>query len=92
MAIPKELFDKNFLREELELPYCCQDITILEKSRWSVVREGVFEYQGRTYQIWWSEGATEYQDEEPWEHDDPEPIEVVKKEVTRYEWVPVEQK
>lgn len=88
--IPKELYDKTFLKEELDLPYNCFDVSVLDLTRWSVVKEGIFSYQGKFYSISWSEGATEMQDEGPWEYDDPSPVEVRKELVMAEKWVPVQ--
>lgn len=51
---------------------------IIDKSRWSIIEEGIFEHipSGKFYQMSWSFGATEQQDESPFEHYDPEPVEV----------------
>jgi hypothetical protein len=39
-------------------------------SRWSVNHSGVFEHEGKFYQTSWPVGATEYQDEQPYEYGD----------------------
>jgi hypothetical protein len=40
-------------------------------SRWSIKHEGVFSApDGRFWRCEWSEGATEMQDEEPWQYDE----------------------
>jgi hypothetical protein len=65
---------------------------IEETSRWSVFKSRVFEHlaSGKFYEFDWSEGATECQDESPYEYDkEYTPREVVKKEVTSYKWVSV---
>ena len=51
---------------------------IVTNSRWSIIHEGVFEHlpTGKFYQLCWSVGATEQQDESPFEYEDPEPVEV----------------
>lgn len=43
--------------------------TIYETSRWSVLHELIFEYEGKIYRTGYSEGATEMQDESPFEYD-----------------------
>jgi hypothetical protein len=65
---------------------------VIDTSRWSIHYEGVFKHKpsGKHYSLCWSVGATETQDEGPFDYDDPEPVEVVKKEVTVTKWVPVE--
>ena len=51
---------------------------IVDHSRWSVISEGIFEHipSGKFYSLSWSVGATESQDESPFEYEDPTPIEV----------------
>ena len=51
---------------------------IVDTSRWSVHHEGIFKHisSGKFYSLSWSTGATEMQDEAPFEYTDPEPIEV----------------
>jgi hypothetical protein len=44
--------------------------TIVSKSRWSVRYEMIFHFKGSYYRTYYSVGATEYQDESPYEHDD----------------------
>lgn len=46
-----------------------QDI-IIDHSRWSVIHRLTFKYEGKLYQTTYSRGATEYQDESPWEYED----------------------
>jgi len=61
-------------------------------SRWSVFMSQVFEHipTGKFYLFEWSKGATECQDEDPFEYvDEVEPSEVVEKEVTVKKWVAV---
>ena len=64
---------------------------ITEHTRWSICYEGVFLHKptGKHYELYWSIGATEQQDEQPFEYDDPTPIEVEKKTVEVEKWVPV---
>lgn len=67
-------------------------LKIVDNTRWSVIKEGVYKHKesGKYYRFSWSVGATEYQDEQPFEYDDfYEPQEVVLKEFIRYEWTPV---
>ena len=87
-------FSKDYLKNELDLPY---ENTIVDKiidtTRWSIVHEIVFEDKGKFYQTTYSEGATEYQDERPWEYEDEiECMEVEWKEVKVKKWVPVKEK
>lgn len=54
---------------DMDLPYSAIERQIIDKTRWSVVYEIVFEKDGRFYQTDYSVGATESQDEGPWEYD-----------------------
>jgi len=59
-------------------------------SRWSVDWSGVFSYKGKHYQTFWSVGATECQEEHPFEYDEEKDCdEVVQKKVLTTQWVPV---
>lgn len=65
--------------------------TIEEHSRWSVLHNLIFKHEGKCYQTHYSVGATEYQDERPWEYEDEvECTEVKQVEVTVKKWVAVE--
>ena len=62
-----------------------------ETTRWSIIKSAVFQHlpSGKFYEFWWSQGATETQDEAPFEYDDEyEPVEVVQKIVKRVIWEP----
>ena len=65
---------------------------IIDTTRWSVVHEIVFKYEGKFYQSNYSKGATEQQDENPYEYDDEfiKCTEVEQKQVLVYQWVEVE--
>ena len=65
---------------------------IVDTTRWSIIHEIVFEDHGKFYMTTYSEGATEMQDERPWEHDNDEIecTEVELKEVKVKKWIPVE--
>ena len=79
-------FSKEFLQDDGgETVYD----KIIGTRRWSVDHERVFSYEGRFYLTRYSEGATESQDERPYEYEDDE-IECVEvfpfeKTVTVYE-------
>jgi hypothetical protein len=47
-------------------------------SRWSIRKSGIFKHlpTGKFYELEWSQGATEHQDERPFQYSDPDPIEV----------------
>lgn len=65
---------------------------IIDSRRWSNRYLGVFRHKpsGKFYQMSWSVGATEQQDEQPFEYEVPEPIEVVQEEVKVLKWVEAE--
>lgn len=67
---------------------------ITDTGRWSIQKRGVFRHipTGKYYQLWWSVGATEYQDEKPFEYTDPEPVEVHEVERVIKVWKPVQNK
>lgn len=79
---------KDYLINELDLPYSAVLNNITDTSRWSIHHEIVFAHDGKFYQTYYSEGATEQQDESPWEYDNEvECHEVELKEVTVKKWV-----
>lgn len=41
-----------------------------DTSRWAIHYEWIFEYQGKLYRAYFSRGATEYQDQQPFENED----------------------
>lgn len=61
--------------------------------RWSEGIVGVFLHKpsGRHYQLTWTVGATEMQEEKPFEYSEPDPVEVEKKSVAVEKWMPVER-
>ena len=88
-----KVFNKEYLTKELGLPYDCKLIEddIIDTTRWSIVHEIVFEDKGKFYMTTYSEGATEYQDERPWEYEDEvKCTEVELKEVKVKKWIPVD--
>lgn len=88
----KKVFSKDYLKDELNLPYDNAIVDrIIDTTRWSIIHEIVFEDNGKFYQTIYSEGATEMQDERPWEYEDEiECTEVELREVKLKKWVPVE--
>lgn len=88
----KKVFSKDYLKDELDLPYSNTVVDqIIDTTRWSIVHKIVFEDNGKFYQTTYSEGATEMQDERPWEYDDEvECTEVELREVKVKKWMPVE--
>lgn len=86
-------YSRDYLVNELGLPYEGNVIydKIIDTTRWSIVHEIVFEDNGKFYQTTYMEGATEIQDERPWEYEDViECTEVALREVKVKKWVPVE--
>jgi len=62
---------------------------IYEASRWSIHYSGVFKHleTGDHYEMAWSVGATELQDERPFEYDEPELTKVKQVEVMITKWI-----
>lgn len=84
-------FRKDYLTNELELPDSAIVDKIIDTNRWSIIHKIVFEDKGKFYQTTYSEGATEYQDESPWEYEDMiECTEVELREVKVKKWMPVD--
>lgn len=84
-------FSRDYLRDDLHLPYENFIVdTIVGTTRWAIVHEIIFEDKGKFYQTRYLEGATELQDEIPWEHDNLiECTEVELREVKVKKWMPV---
>ncbi|MCY8539476.1 MULTISPECIES: hypothetical protein [Bacillus] len=80
--------DKDYMVNELGLPNSALFDEITGSSRWSIHHKIVFPYQGRFFETNFSEGATELQDECPWEYEEQvECYEVELKEVKVKKWV-----
>ena len=59
-------------------------------SRWTLRRRAIVEHEGKFYEVMYSQGATEMQDEDPWEYQDEiECQEVQKVSKTIEVWEPV---
>lgn len=85
-------FTRDFLINELDLPYAAIENTIVDQRRWSTVHEIIFEHDGKFYQTHYSEGSTEMQDERPWQYDkEVECTEVRKVQKLVEVWEPVEE-
>ena len=83
---------KDVLLNELDVINNCVQDTITGHSRWSVHHQLIFEYQGKFLMAHYSVGATEQQEELPWEYkDEVECVEVRKEQFTAERWVPVQQ-
>jgi len=88
-------FTKEFLVDELDLPDN-DDIVVYREisdtSRWSIHYDLVFKYEDKFYKTYYSIGATESQDEGPWEFDETvNCVEVEAKEVIVINWVPIKE-
>ena len=92
----KRIFSKDYLVKELGLPHDedgtkveIKENTLVDNDRWSLYFRLTFllKEDGNYYQAYYSIGATEMQDEEPWQDEDEvectivEPTEVV---ITQY--------
>ncbi|MEK4122065.1 hypothetical protein [Lysinibacillus sp. FSL K6-0102] len=81
---------KDYLKNELDLPSSAVLDEITDTSRWSIHHRIIFKHEGKFYETYYSEGATEMQDERPWEYEDEvECDEVELKEVKVLKWVKV---
>ena len=83
----KFLFDKDMMKEIIDSPKVIKD-EIIDNTRWSIIHSLIFEHEGRFYRTGYSVGATEYQDEQPFDYydDGVECWEVEEREVLRKEW------
>lgn len=83
-------FDKEYLVEELDLPFSCIDQEITHQGRWETYKTGIAEIDGEFYRFEWSEGSTEMQDGMAWEYDDEVEGTLVEKRMIEVEaWVEV---
>lgn len=64
-------FKKEFLQEMVWGDDVVED-NIVDNSRWSIHHEIVFRHEGKFYGTGYSVGATESQDERPFEYDNDE--------------------
>ena len=86
----KKVFNREYLLEDLDLPYNAIERKIIDRTRWSIIYEMIFEDNEKFYRCIYLDGATEYQDQDIF--DDEKEIEceeVEKKVVQREEWMPV---
>ena len=87
-----KMFPKKMMQEilwgEVEESTIERD-TIVGHDRWSVQHELIFQYKGQLYSCGYSKGATEMQDEAPFEYDNDMieciMVKPVQKMVTEYE-------
>lgn len=79
---------KDYLINELNLPYSAILDEVEDTSRWSSHHRIIFAHNGKFYEAHYSKGLTEMQDESPWEYeDDVECYEVELKEVKVRKWM-----
>ena len=84
-------FSRDYLVDELDLPYNSIYDKVTDNSRWSIFHDMVFKDNEKYYQTSYSVGATECQDERPWEYEDEiECVEVEKRQVLVEKWMPIE--
>lgn len=88
----KRDFMLDVLSNDIENAKVIKD-EIYENSRWSIRSELIFKFENKFYHTCYSRGATEQQDESPWEYDgeDIECLEVKPVETTTIEYVSVEK-
>jgi hypothetical protein len=83
-----KVFSKDYLRNELDLPYNHIKDDVIGNDRWSVHHEIIFKDEDKFYKTYYSVGATECQDESPWEYEDNvECTEVELKQIMVEAWV-----
>lgn len=88
----KRVFDKEFMLEEILWGDKVVEDEITDHSRWSVHHYLIFEHEGKFWETSYSVGATEQQDERPWEYEDEvECVEVEKVEIVKTEWKAVKE-
>lgn len=96
MAIKTRTFSRDTMQaigeEEIEGFEIVED-NIVDTTRWSEIHTMIFEHEGKTYRSTYSCGATEMQDEAPYEYDDEEIVceEVELKQVMIETYVPVQE-
>lgn len=80
-------FNTNMLKE-WDLPYSALEDRITGTSRWSTKHEIIFQFNDKFYRTSYQTGATEMQDEQPWEYQkevECEEVQRVEKLVTIWE-------
>ena len=79
---------RDYLKYQLDLPYSALKDTIIGNSRWSIQHEIIFADKGKFYRAHYSAGATEGQDESPWENEtevDCTEVHIVEKTIKTWE-------
>ena len=73
-----------------DLPNSAIENQIIEVDRWGILHRIVFAFEGKHYRANYRIGATEYQDETPWQYDQEVECEEVRKVSRMVEvWEPV---
>jgi hypothetical protein len=76
----------------LDLPGAAIEDRIVSRSRWSIEHEIIFEYNSQCYRANYRCGATEYQDENPWDLEDfVDCVPVKKVPVMVEQWVDIDE-
>ena len=79
---------REILINELNLPEDAIKQTLIDHSRWSLFYEIIFEYNNEFYKTTYSVGATEMQDESPWQDEEVVRCTPVEKRIVQVEkWV-----
>lgn len=79
---------KDFLINELDLPYEAIKDNIVSTSRWSEHHEIIFEHEGKFYETSYSCGLTEMQEERPWMYEEEiecHEVQLVEKKITTWQ-------
>lgn len=85
----KRIFTREFM-DDHDYPSDLKSQTFVESHRWYDVYTGVFEFEGKNWQVSYNVPSTEMQDEDPWyDEDEIEAAEVVWLPVVKHDWVEV---
>jgi hypothetical protein len=86
-----ELLDYEPGDETDEGGYTIMENRMVDRDRWSIHHELVFKFEDKFYLAPYSVGATEYQDESPWQHESEfvQCYEVEQRPITTYFYVPL---
>jgi hypothetical protein len=92
------LFKKEFLKDLAHDDYDKNEVEVIytdliDSNRWSLVYEQIFLFNDKYYRTVYQVGATEQQDERPYEYDleEIECEEVVPKEITKIIYLPIDK-
>lgn len=65
-------FTKEFLKSSLKLRKDTVEDKLVDHDRWSMTKRRIFRHDGKFYETHYTVGATEYQEQRPYEGDDDE--------------------